>query len=106
MTRPQGQRRFAGEQSLPGGFVTNVVRAGNTVRRTQPEDPGYVHAVLGWFERQGWDGAPRFLGVDELGREVLSFLDGHVAWEPAQPLSVTSDASRPGWPGWCGSFMT
>ena len=81
------------EQSLPGGFVTTVVRAGKTVRRAQPEDPAYVHAVLGWLERQGWDGAPRFLGTDELGREVLSFIDGHVAWEPVQPPSVTSDAS-------------
>ena len=82
-----------GEQLLPGGFVTTVVRAGNTVRRAQPEDPGYVHAALGWLERQGWDGAPRFLGTDELGREVLSFIEGHVAWEPEQPPSVTSDAS-------------
>jgi Phosphotransferase enzyme family len=82
-----------GEQSLPGGFVTTAVRAGNTVRRAQPEDPEYVHALLGWLERQGWDGAPRFLGTDELGREVLSFIEGHVAWEPAQPPSVASDAS-------------
>ena len=82
-----------GEQSLAGGFVTAVVRAGDTVRRAQPEDAGYVHAVLGWFEREGWDGGPRFLGTDELGREVLSFIDGHVAWGPAQLPSVTSDAS-------------
>lgn len=87
------QSGFVGEQSLPGGFVTAVVRIGNTVRRSQPEDPGYVHAVLEWFERQGRDWAPRFLGTDELGREVLSFIDGHVAWESAQPPSVTSDAS-------------
>jgi hypothetical protein len=33
------------------------------------------------------------LGTDELGREVLSFISGHVAWEPAQPPSVTSEAS-------------
>ena len=80
-------------QSLPGGLVTTVVRIGNTVRRAQPEDRDYVHAVLGWFERHGWDGARRFLGTDELGREVLSFIEGHVAWEPAQQPSVTSDAS-------------
>jgi hypothetical protein len=81
------------EQPLPGGFVTAVVRAGNTVRRAAPENPGFIHALLGWFERCGWDGAPRFLGTDERGREVLSFIDGHVAWEPVQPPSVTSDAS-------------
>jgi aminoglycoside phosphotransferase (APT) family kinase protein len=81
------------EQPLPGGFVTPVVRVGNTVRRAPPEDPGFVRALLGWFERHGWDGAPRYLGTDELGREVLSFIDGHVAWGPDQPPSVTSDAS-------------
>ena len=73
--------------------MTTVVRAGNTVRRAPPADSGFVHAVLEWFERHGWDGAPRYLGIDELGREVLSFIDGHVAWEPSQPPSVTSDAS-------------
>lgn len=82
-----------GEQALPGGFVTAVVRVGNTVRRSQPEDPAFVHALLEWFERCGWDAAPRFLGTDERGRETLSFIDGHVAWEPDQPPSVTSDAS-------------
>src|SRR5262249_39012007 len=33
-----------GEQPLPGGFVTNVVRVGNTVRRAPPEDPEFVRA--------------------------------------------------------------
>jgi len=82
-----------GEERLPGGFVTPVVRIGDTVRRRPPEDPEFVHALLDWFERRGWGGAPRFLGTDELGREVLSFIDGHAAWEPAQPSSVASDAS-------------
>ena len=77
-----------GEQSLPGGFVTSVVRAGNTVRRALPEDPEFVRALLGWFERHGWAGAPRFLGTYEQGRQVLSFIDGHMAWEPVQPPSV------------------
>jgi len=81
------------EQRLPGGFVTSVVRAGNTVRRSPPENPEFVRALLRWFEQRGWGGAPRFLGTDERGREVLSFIDGHVAWEPVQLPSVTSDAS-------------
>ena len=81
------------EERLPGGFVTPVVRVGNTVRRRLPDDPEFVHALLQWFERRGWDGAPRFLGTDELGREVLSLVDGHVAWAKAQSPSVTSDAS-------------
>ncbi len=28
-----------------------------------------------------WPGAPRYLGRDERGREVLSFIDGEVAWD-------------------------
>lgn len=82
------------EQPLPGGYVTAVTRAGNTVRRTPPPDPAFVRALLRLFERRGWDGAPRFLGTDERGREVLSFLDGHVAWQPVQPPAVTEPASR------------
>jgi hypothetical protein len=81
------------EERLPGGFVTPVVRVGETVRRPPPPNREFVHALLDWFGQRGWDGAPRFLGTDELGREVLSFIDGHVAWEPTQPSSVASDAS-------------
>jgi hypothetical protein len=82
-----------GEERLPGGFATPVVRIGNTVRRRPAEDPKFTHTLLDWFERCGWGGAPRFLGTDGRGREVLSFIDGHVAWEPVQPPSVTSEAS-------------
>ena len=78
---------------LPGGSVTTVVRVADTVRRAPPANAEFVHAVLGWFEQRGWEGAPRFLGTDELGREVVSFIEGHVAWEPSQPPSVTADAS-------------
>ena len=81
------------EQALPGGYVTEVVRVGDTVRRTPPRDPAFVHELLGLFERRGWPGAPRFLGHDEQGREVLTYLAGHVAWAAEQPAAVTSPAS-------------
>lgn len=81
------------EQALPGGFVNEVVRVGDTVRRTPPPDPLFVHALLELFERRGWAGAPRFLGHDEQGREVLTFLDGHAAWAQDQPPAVSSPAS-------------
>ena len=80
------------EQPLPGGFVTAVVRAGDTVRRAPAPNAEFVHELLGLFERQGWAGAPRFLGVDERGREVLSFVDGLAAWEPVLPPALRSDA--------------
>ncbi|MFD7137298.1 phosphotransferase [Streptomyces sp. NPDC059894] len=81
------------ESSLPGGFVNTVVRVGDTVRRPASARTPYVSDLLRFLETAGWDGAPRHLGVDEHGREILSHLDGHVAWEPRQPAAVSSDAS-------------
>ena len=81
------------EEALAGGFVTAVMRVGDTVRRAPPPDPRFTRELLGLFEQRSWAGAPRFLGVDERGREILSYLDGHVAWEPDQPASVTSPGS-------------
>jgi Ser/Thr protein kinase RdoA (MazF antagonist) len=83
------------EERLPGGFVTMVVRAGDTVRRLPSANAAFVHDLLQHLERQGWEGAPRFLGVDAQGREVLSYLDGHVPWEPGagQAAGVAADES-------------
>jgi aminoglycoside phosphotransferase (APT) family kinase protein len=38
------------EERLPGGFVTPVVRVGDTVRRRSPEDPEFMHVA--WAPRQ------------------------------------------------------
>ncbi|MFI0405882.1 phosphotransferase [Actinomadura sp. 3N508] len=81
------------ETSLPGGFVNVSVRVGDTVRRRPAAQAEFVHRLLQLLERAGWDGAPRFLGIDEQGREMLSFVEGHVAWEPVQPPGVCSDES-------------
>lgn len=68
------------ETPLGGGFVNNVVRVGGTVRRRLARDRPFARELLGFLERAGWPGAPRFLGVDDDGREVLSYIDGHVPW--------------------------
>jgi hypothetical protein len=64
-----------------------------SARRTMPGNAAFVHRLLDFFAERGWVGAPRFLGADELGREVLSYLDGHVAWETEQPPDVRSERS-------------
>ncbi len=81
------------EEGLPGGYVTDPVRLGNTVRPRPAAGAEFVHRLLQMYEDADWPGAPRFLGVDEDGREVLSYLDGHAAWEAWQPAGVTSPAS-------------
>ena len=81
------------ERPLGGGFVTAVVRVGHTVRRaTGPWSPA-VHALLRHLEAVGYEGSPRFLGVDEQGREMLSFVEGHVPGG-AHPDVVTDAALR------------
>ena len=65
------------EVPLTGGRVLRgVVRVGRTVRRPMPADPDYVHGLLAHLERCGFEGAPRFLGVDSRGREIVSYIEG------------------------------
>lgn len=68
------------EIPLAGGDVNPVVRVGDTVRRP-PGAPG-VRALLAWYEQVGFAGAPRFLGFDEQGREILSFAEGDPGFAP------------------------
>jgi hypothetical protein len=70
------------ETVLEGGDLNHVVKVGDTVRRPQGEWSPAVHALLLHFEAVGFDGAPRFLGVDEDGREILSFVEGDAALAP------------------------
>lgn len=67
------------DEKLTGGNVNEVIRRGDTVlRQTGPWSPA-VHALLQHLERQGFTGAPRFLGVDGAGREILTFIPGEAA---------------------------
>lgn len=82
-----------GDDNLAGSSGGAPVRVGETTRRRPPAGADFVHDLLAHFARCGWPGAPRFRGIDADGREVLSFLEGHVAWEPAQPPDVWCEAS-------------
>jgi len=67
----------APEIPLVGGMSTpGVVRVGNTVRRPVKPDAEYMHALLDHFEAAGFDGAPRFLGIDEQGRATYTYIEG------------------------------
>lgn len=71
------------EIPLIGGDVSEgVVRVGDTVRRPVGPNAPLVHALLRYLEQVGYAGAPRFLGIDAAGREVLTFIPGEVAGRP------------------------
>jgi Phosphotransferase enzyme family len=64
------------EERLAGGHVGGAVRVGDTVRRTAGPWTPAVHALLGHLADKGFTAAPRALGFDGQGREVLTFLEG------------------------------
>ena len=71
------------EVPLVGGTLTEgIVRVGATVRRPRVAESDLVEALLPYLLEVGFDGAPRYLGVDDRGRQVLSFVDGEVAGQP------------------------
>lgn len=79
------------EQEIPltGGRTTaDVVRVGDTVRRPIKGRAAFAHELLRHLEKREFTGAPRFLGTDSAGREILWFVPGSV---PAE-LGYFSDA--------------
>lgn len=82
------------EVRLRGGFTNAglVTLVGDSVRRPwRPTSPA-TKALLDHLERVGFDGAPRFLGVDDQGREMLSYISGEAVIEPYRPWALTDEA--------------
>jgi Ser/Thr protein kinase RdoA (MazF antagonist) len=65
------------EVPLSGGATAEgVVRVGDTVRKPPHRRSQLMRDVLLHLERAGFDAAPRWLGVDAHGRDVLSWIEG------------------------------
>jgi len=80
------------EERLPCGDVTDgVVRVGQTVRRPAQPQSAAVADYLEHLRAVGFDGAPRFLGRDRSGRDVLDFLVGDVPGDPPEPWAAEED---------------
>jgi hypothetical protein len=79
---------------LAGGTANRgrVHRVGNTVRRPLRATSAATHALLRHLEDVGFEGAPRVLGVDEMGREVLSYVPGQAVIAPAPAWGLTDAA--------------
>jgi hypothetical protein len=80
------------EIELPAGDVTvGVVRIGDTVRRPHQSSSSAVQAYLERLAAVGFVGAPRYLGRDSQGRDVLDFIDGDVAGDPVEEWAARDD---------------
>ena len=87
------------EEPLAGGFgnLGEVVRVGDTVRRPARQSSAAVRALLLHLEACGFDGAPRYLDIDDQGRDVLTFVDGR---RPAPAVPRVGDDRRGRWTRW------
>lgn len=62
-----------------GGSNPRVVKVGNTIRRPIRPWSDSVRDLLLYLEQVGFPYSPRYLGIDNQGREVLSYIEGMVA---------------------------
>lgn len=73
------------EEALEGGNTTaGVVRVGGTVRRPRGGHSAYADRVLLELGAAGVTWAPRYLGVDDKGRDSFSFIDGVTTDHPSE----------------------
>ena len=82
------------EEQLAGGIANlgKVVRISDTVRRPASAFTEPIFAMLRHLHEVGFDHAQRPLGIDEQGRETLSFIEGDVPIPPFPAWSM-SDAA-------------
>lgn len=60
--------------------MASAVRHGDKVMRTAGYWTPAVHQLLTHLEQKGFDGAPRALGFDPEGREILSYIPGDAGY--------------------------
>lgn len=65
-----------GEEVLGLGSASRVWRVGDTIRRSRWRSSDTTAALLRHLEHKGFRYSPRHLGIDGLGRDVLSLLPG------------------------------
>lgn len=82
------------DEVLVGGNVTAVVRRGDTVRRETGEWTPAVHRLLRTLRDAGIEHVPEPLGIDEHGREILSFLPGEMLSDAAPAVLWSDDVLR------------
>lgn len=79
------------EPLVGDGVTPGIVRIGDTVRRPVRPFTATIQAYLAHLHSVGFTAAPVPLGVDEQGREVLSFVPGEVPREPLPAETAGED---------------
>ncbi|WP_347257173.1 aminoglycoside phosphotransferase family protein [Actinomadura sp. RB99] len=72
-------------------MTLGITRVADTVRRPVRPFTATIQAYLAHLRQAGFSDAPKPLGIDEQGREVLSFVEGDVLREPLSPEATGED---------------
>ena len=73
------------EEPLTGGRnASEVVRVGDTVRRACEPGSASAARLLGFLEVSGYPYAPRYRGIDDRGRDILTYIPGRTTDHPGQ----------------------
>lgn len=80
------------EELLTGGAINQVTRKGDVVYRSGGPWVPAIHAVLDHLDTAGCTYSPTALGVDESGREMISFLPGTPMPRPWRAVMFGDDA--------------
>jgi hypothetical protein len=68
-----------------------VIKIADTIRRPARRSSQTIQALLRHIEAQGFEGAPKALGFDDQGREVLSYLAGSAEHYPWRAFVYSED---------------
>ena len=85
-----------GELLTGDGVTQGIVRIGDTVRRPLRPFSLTVQVYLAHLRDAGFTGAPLPFGVDEQGREMLSFVPGDVPRNRCRRRRRATTCSSPG----------
>jgi thiamine kinase-like enzyme len=82
------------EEKLTGGNVSAVYRLEDTVSRELKPESHKIHKLLKHLETKGFSHAPAFLGIDEKGREILSYIEGEAGNYPLKEYMWADEALK------------
>lgn len=74
------------------------MRVGDTVRRACEPGSALAARLLGYLEASGYAYAPRYLGIDDRGRDILTYIPGRTVRHSEQAVRRSRDpAARRAW---------
>ncbi len=82
------------EEALEFGTVSSAVKVGDTVRRQAGPWTPTIHALLQFLNEHDFAYAPTPLGMDEQGREIISYLPGVAASRPWPHVLLTDEGIK------------